>query len=209
MNPPDASIPPQTPQLQNPKSGLAITSLVLGIASFAMCLGLLTGIPAIITGHIAYNRARKFPLEFGGKGLATAGFILGYVSLAFTLLLLPAMLLPALARAKQNAQRVQCVNNLKQIGIAVRLYADAHNNVWPTDLKSIARELGNPLPLKCPADTHVTAATSVSTVSDDNISYEMVTSGTPKADDVLVRCPIHNNILLGDGSVQMQRRQKK
>jgi hypothetical protein len=209
MNPPDAPIPPAFPQGQQPKSGLAITSLVLGIASFALCLNFLTGIPAIITGHIAYNRARKFPLQFGGKGLATAGFILGYCSLAFTLLVLPAMLLPALAKAKEKAQTIQCVNNLKQIGVAARLYADAHKNMWPTDFKSLAPELGSPSVLKCPADTHTTAATSVSSVSADNISYEMVNSETPKASDVYVRCPIHNSVLMGDGSVQIGKRQKK
>lgn len=210
MNPPGAPLPPSIPQAQNPKSGLAITSLVLGICSFALCLTFLTGIPAIITGHIAYNRARKFPLQFGGKGLATAGLILGYCSLAFALLLMPAMLLPALARAKQKAQTIQCVNNLKQIGVACRLYADSHNNVWPTDLKSIVQDLGrDPRPLKCPSDTRITAAESASTVSADNISYEIVTSEAPKADEVYIRCPIHNNILLGDGSVQIGKPQKQ
>lgn len=174
-----------------------------------MCLGLFTGIPAIITGHIAYNRAKRFPLQFGGKGLATAGFILGYVSLAFTLLVLPAMLLPALARAKQKAQIINCVNNLKQIGVAARLYADSHNNTWPTDLKSLAPELGSPSVLKCPTDNNVTAAASISDLSGANISYEIVTSESPKADEVYVRCPIHNNVLLGDGSVQIKGRQKK
>jgi len=32
------------------------------------------------------------------------------------------MLLPALARAKEAARRIQCVNNLHQMSLAVKLY---------------------------------------------------------------------------------------
>ncbi|MGH7980938.1 MAG: prepilin-type N-terminal cleavage/methylation domain-containing protein, partial [Limisphaerales bacterium] len=36
--------------------------------------------------------------------------------------ILAAMLLPVLARAKQTALRVQCLNNLKQLGDAAQVY---------------------------------------------------------------------------------------
>jgi prepilin-type N-terminal cleavage/methylation domain-containing protein/prepilin-type processing-associated H-X9-DG protein len=38
--------------------------------------------------------------------------------------ILSALLLPALARAKSSARRVNCVSNLHQIGVALRLYVD-------------------------------------------------------------------------------------
>src|SRR5690349_13600248 len=96
--------------------GMATTSLVLGIISVS-CLGLLTGIPAIILGHKAYNRTRRAPERYGGSGLAIAGLALGYVSILTTLFIgavVAGITLPALAKAKARAQSIKCVNNLKQ-----------------------------------------------------------------------------------------------
>ncbi len=43
-----------------------------------------------------------------------------------------ALLLPALSRAKAKAQRTTCLNNLRQINVGVRMYADDAHDVAPS-----------------------------------------------------------------------------
>ena len=45
--------------------------------------------------------------------------------------ILAAMILPALSRAKSKALRTQCYNNLRQIGLALNLYADESRDSFP------------------------------------------------------------------------------
>jgi prepilin-type N-terminal cleavage/methylation domain-containing protein/prepilin-type processing-associated H-X9-DG protein len=45
--------------------------------------------------------------------------------------ILAAMMLPALARAKDSARGSQCLSQMRQIGLAVRLYADDHEDQFP------------------------------------------------------------------------------
>ncbi len=123
------------PPLPGPESqGMATSSLVLGILS-VMCFGLFAGIPAIILGHTAHRRARRMPAKYAGSGLAIAGFVMGYVSL-ITTFILAGMLLPALAKAKGRAQSIACMNNMKQLGLALRIYANDHGDQFPFNVST-------------------------------------------------------------------------
>ena len=71
--------------------------------------------------------------------------------------ILASMLLPAIAKGKESARRISCVNNLRQLGLAQQLYADDHDGQfaprqapwWPERLLSyyVTSNL-----LHCPTD---------------------------------------------------------
>ena len=68
--------PPPSPVRET--SGLAIASLVCGILGFLTCG--LTGIAAVITGHLAMSSIKRGNGAIEGKGMALAGLITGYIS---------------------------------------------------------------------------------------------------------------------------------
>ena len=56
--------------------------------------------------------------------------------------ILAALLLPALARSKQTALRIDCCSNLKQWGLAVTMYAGDNGDCFPDNTQPGARDLG-------------------------------------------------------------------
>lgn len=67
--------------------GLSIASLVCGILAIITCcfwpFGIVFIIAAVVLGHVALGKIKADPARFGGKGMAKAGLITGYVGLLF------------------------------------------------------------------------------------------------------------------------------
>jgi len=108
------------------------------------------------------------------------------------------------AEAKGRAQRIACISNIKQIGLAARMWANDNKEIMPSDFLSISNELGSPKILTCPADTARIQAASWLGFDGNSVSYELLSPGVPEGDPsiVYVRCPIHHNVGLLDGSAQ-------
>ena len=109
------------------------------------------------------------------------------------LFVLGAMLLPALSAAKRKAQRISSVNNLKEVGLAARVFAGDNGDRLPGSFDEMKNELGTD---KITYDT------------ETGQRYTYLGGGMPvdslKPDSVLAYSPIFNghcNVLFADGSV--------
>ena len=67
------------------------------------------------------------------------------------ILILAGLLTPGLFRARQQAGKVSCANNMKQIGAAIELYAGNNNGTYPTTAAQIGTALDDTSVLNCPA----------------------------------------------------------
>jgi hypothetical protein len=198
-----AAGPPASPALPPPgpvrTSRLAIASLVCGILGF-LCLPALA---SVVLGIMALVRINKSQGQLRGQGLAIAGLCVSGVMLV--VMVPAAMLLPALSKAQGKAMRIRCVNNLKQIGLGARMYSNDNKEIFPPDFLTMSNELNSPKILVCPADSkHTAVSTWAEFDPRKNLTYEYLKPGiTEKTamSEVIFRCPIHNNIGLGDGSV--------
>jgi len=97
--------------------------------------------------------------------------------------LLAGMLLPALARAKQAAIRIQCGNDIRQLGLALRMYVDENNSRYPP--RNFANRWPNRLQpyfvdvrlLQCPSDKRGANTDSNSVLKADSAPRSYIING--------------------------------
>ena len=119
------------PAGRRPGDGQALAAIVCGGLGLLICV---TAPFGLWLGLAARRRLRAAGVPRNRMGRANAGITLSIVAMALGVLCAPVLaglLLPALAAARQRANEVVCINNLKELSLAVISYADAHGNRLP------------------------------------------------------------------------------
>ena len=99
--------------------------------------------------------------------------------------ILAAMLLPALAAAKKKAQKINCVNNLKQVGLAFRMWSGDNGDKYP---QAVAASAGGAK--EYVAHNNAGAIQNAATLYCPAVSFQVMSNelSTPK----VVCCPSDN-----------------
>jgi hypothetical protein len=176
--------PPPVQQQPTGGSGLAVAALVLGIVGFCF---LPCAIAAIVCGIIAITRASSGRAT--GKGMAIAGLVLGLLGIVLSV----SILLPALNRAREIANRVKCASNMRLVARALVAYSNTNAGAFPPDLSYVANDpsLG-PDQFVCPSSNDTPAAG----LGAGHLSYVYVGKGlknTAPSNAVLMYEPMTNH----------------
>lgn len=120
------------------------------------------------------------------------------------IIILAGLLMPALGKARDLARRTVCMNNLKQIGVALEMYAGDNHETYPGDIILSPSDLEDVL-MAAPSyidDAQVFKCPSATNPSYGyNIDARMDSPGTT----VLVTCYGHGNrpiVLYKNGRVR-------
>lgn len=128
------SYTPQVPPVAPTTSGLAIVSLVCGILFFIFP----SAVAAIIFGHLSQSDIRRSGGRKTGAGMALAGLILGYVGVAIIpfILIIAAIAIPNLLRAKMMANETSAVGSLRTLNVAALAYSTNYGK-YPASLSDL------------------------------------------------------------------------
>jgi hypothetical protein len=87
--------------------------------------GFFAGIPAVVLGHMSKSSIAKSMGRLKGEGMATAGLIMGYFSVAFVplILIIAAIAIPNLIRAKIAANESHAASTVRTVNTAQAAYA--------------------------------------------------------------------------------------
>jgi type IV pilus assembly protein PilA len=138
--PPTAAIP-SVPGLAPPyagaaqTSGKAIASLICGLLFFIFP----AAIAAIILGHLSLSDIGKAAGRLKGRGIAVVGLVLGYGGVLFIpfVLIIAAIAIPNLLRARMAANEASAAGSLRTISTAAITYSSEYGNGFPPSLTSI------------------------------------------------------------------------
>jgi prepilin-type N-terminal cleavage/methylation domain-containing protein/prepilin-type processing-associated H-X9-DG protein len=93
------------------------------------------------------NQAERGQGLAGPRSAPTAFTLIELLVVIAIIAILAALLLPALAKAKEKAQRMRCLNNLKQLGLSHNIYiADSNDRIEPPNNGGAAASVNSALP---------------------------------------------------------------
>jgi general secretion pathway protein G len=132
--------PPPPYSATSRTSGLAIASLVLGILSFGFWI--VTGLPAVICGHLSLSKIKKASGTIGGRGLAIAGLITGYIGLAVGTLIIGVFLAAAIYNL-DVAKGTRTKADIQSIRTSLLAY-NGMNGFYPTTEQGLSAMVMRP-----------------------------------------------------------------
>jgi prepilin-type N-terminal cleavage/methylation domain-containing protein/prepilin-type processing-associated H-X9-DG protein len=140
---------------------------------------------------------KRVPSTDSRKGFT----LLELMLVVFVIAILAALLLPVLSKAKGRAKQIDCLSQLRQVGLAAQQFAHEHNGRFPFQIsvkeggtlelvqaalglgdvqyafrhfQALSNDLDNPKLLACPADKRITTnAVNFAWLRNEHISYFM------------------------------------